>query len=142
MSTVNLNSLKQDYDEKVDYVKRMIKLDPNKKSYWKAFLHGIYAAIDHTMQHYLDLKDFPKMKQVKAKHVKGNKYFSKVAEIEIFDKVYNIYLDDYGQCYSLELEKDHYIGLGTFNIIVEPDIVYLVFRDIHNKTLDDLNDIK
>jgi len=137
---LTLNDLKRDYDDRLDYVKRMIKSDPSRKGYWKAFLHGVYAAIDSTMQTYLAYEDFPKMKQVKSKHVKGNKYFSKVGEIEIFGKTYDVYLDDYGQCYSLELEKDKFIGLGTYNILVEPDIVYLVFQKIHDKNLDELGD--
>ena len=138
---VTLDSLKQDYDDKVAYVKRMIKSDPKSKAYWKAFLHGVYAVVDHIMQDYSNMEDFPKMKQVKSKSKKGNEYFSKVGEIEVFGKTYDVYLDDYGQCYSLELEKGNYLGLGTYNITVEPDIVYLVFRDIHDKNLNSLDKI-
>ncbi len=142
MSTINLNSLKQEYDSKVTYVKRMIKSDPKSKSYWKAFLHGVYATIDHIIQCYIDYEDLPKMVKVESVPKKGDKYFYKIGEIQVFHQIYNIYFDDYGQCYSLELSEGNYIDLGTFNTAIVPDVIYLVFRDIHNKTLDSLDEIE
>lgn len=142
MSTINLNSLKQEYDAKVIYVKRMIKSDPKSKSYWKAFLHGVYAAIDHIIQCYIAYEDLPKMIKVKSTSKKGNKYFYKIGEIQVFDQIYNIYFDDYGQCYSLELGEGNYIALGTFNTSIVPEVIYLVFKDIHDKTLDSLDEIE
>lgn len=142
MSTINLNSLKQEYDDKVIYVKRMIKSDPKSKSYWKAFLHGVYATIDRIIQYYIAYEDLPKMTKVKSAPKKGDKYFYKIGEIQVFDQIYNIYFDDYGQCYSLELSEGNYIALGTFNTAIVPDVIYLVFKDIHDKTLDSLDEIE
>lgn len=137
---VTLEYLKDLYDERVEYVKRMIKNDPKSKPVWKSYLYGVYSITDKMMQQLLS-DDIPRMTMLK----KGEKKKAPVKDaefsIELFGKTYYISVDDYGQCFTMHIDDKSY-GLGTYNVVVEPDILYLVFRDIHEKNVTEIDLIK
>ena len=142
MNIATLEELKFYYDEQVSYVKRQIKYDPAKAPYWKLYLQGVYSAIDHFIQYLLPDKEFPQVKFIEVdleKLSEDEKYFHKVAEIIVFNNVYDIYLDDYGQCYTVLIDGEHH-SLGTYNTDIAPTALYFIFQHIHDKNFNELGE--
>ena len=133
--SLTLEDLKDLYDGQIAYAKRMLasdKFTKEAKATWQSYVHGVYSTVDKLMQYNLDLNEIPKMQMLKADE--ANKIKADY-QIQLFNNTYYIKIDDYGQCFTLLLDNKEY-GLGTYNTTPEPEILYLVFQNIHDKNLE------